>query len=88
MASISVLAIDDENLSLVPTFAQEHSLTEDGKIGGMMGAIRKNTLPQSLKKQLIDISKGAIVGVVELERRFCLFRLEEILPATLEGRLK
>lgn len=69
-------------------FAKEHSLTEDGKIGGMMGAIRKNTLPQSLKEKLIGISTGAIAGVVELEGRFCLFRLEEILPATLEGRLK
>ncbi len=64
--------------------AREYSLTEDRIVNGMMGPVSRGTLPDKLRAAIDVASPMEIVGPIELEERHGLFRLEQILPASLE----
>ncbi len=69
--------------------AQEYSLTEDRFFNGMMGAISRGKLPDNLRAAIDTASAGEIVGPMEINNHYCLFRLEKILPASLgDAQLK
>ena len=68
--------------------AQEYSLTDDRIVNGMMGPVSRGQMPDSLRT-LVDLSSpGELVGPIELEGLYCLFRVEQFLPASLEGQVK
>ena len=68
--------------------AQEYSITDDRILNGMMGAVSRGQMPDNLRA-LIDLSSpGEVVGPIEIEQAYCLFRVEQFLPASLEGQLK
>lgn len=68
--------------------AQEYSVTDDRILNGMMGAVSRGQMPDSLRA-LIDLSSpGEVIGPIEIEQWYCLFRVEQFLPASLEGQLK
>ncbi|MGJ5674104.1 MAG: peptidylprolyl isomerase [Nostochopsis sp.] len=64
--------------------AREYSLTEDRIVNGMMGPLSRGTLPDKLRAAIDVASPMEIVGPIELEERYGLFRVEQILPASLE----
>ncbi|MGL4503690.1 MAG: peptidylprolyl isomerase, partial [Planktothrix sp.] len=55
---------------------------------GMMGAVPLNQLPPGIRDAISSAQPGEIVGPMELEGRYSLLRLEQRIPATLEGQLK
>ncbi|MDJ0734157.1 MAG: peptidylprolyl isomerase [Nostocaceae cyanobacterium] len=64
--------------------AREYSLTDDRIVNGMMGPVSRGSMPDILRAS-VDIAKpGELVGPIELDGKYGLFRLEEILPASLE----
>jgi parvulin-like peptidyl-prolyl isomerase len=64
--------------------AKEYSLADERFFNGMMGPISRGTLPDTLRA-LVDAAKpGQLIGPIELEGRYGLFRLEHFLPASLE----
>jgi parvulin-like peptidyl-prolyl isomerase len=64
--------------------AREYSLTDDRLVNGMMGLVSRGTLPDILKN-LIDFAKvGEIIGPIEIEGRYGLFRVEQFLDASLD----
>lgn len=64
--------------------AREYSITEDRIANGMMGPISRGTLPDKLRAA-IDLAKvGELVGPIEVEGRWGVFRVEQFLPASLE----
>ena len=64
--------------------AQEYSLSEDRIVNGMMGPVGRGTLPDKLRAA-IDLAKpGELLGPLELDNRFILFRVDKVLPASLE----
>lgn len=66
------------------TLAKEYSFTEDRVFNGMMGAVSRGTLPENLKN-IVDFAKvGEILGPIEIEGRYGLFRVEQFLDASLE----
>jgi len=68
--------------------AQEFSITDDRLVNGMMGAVSRGQMPDALRA-LIDLaSPGEVIGPIEIEQWYCLFRVEQFLPASLEGQLK
>jgi parvulin-like peptidyl-prolyl isomerase len=64
--------------------AREHSLTEERLANGMMGAISIGTLPEPLLSEVIKAEAGTILGPLQVEGRWGLFRVEQFLPSSLE----
>ncbi|TAF09224.1 MAG: peptidylprolyl isomerase [Nostocales cyanobacterium] len=65
--------------------AQEYSLADERVFNGMMGPISRGSLPDILRAAVDAATPGQIIGPIELEGRFSLFRLEQILSASLEN---
>lgn len=64
--------------------AREYSLTDDRVVNGMMGLVSRGTLPDILKN-LVDFARvGEILGPVEIEAKYGLFRVEQFIDASLE----
>lgn len=68
--------------------AQEYSVTDDRIVNGMMGPISRGQLPDALRALVEIANPGEIIGPIDIEGWYCLFRLEKFLPASLEGQLK
>ncbi|MDJ0796663.1 MAG: peptidylprolyl isomerase [Calothrix sp. MO_167.B12] len=64
--------------------AREYSLTDDRMVNGMMGAISRGKMPDILRAEVDIASPGKIVGPIELNGKYGLFRIEQYLPASLE----
>lgn len=64
--------------------AQEYSLAEDRLFNGMIGTISRGKLPDKLRAAIDKASVKEIVGPLEIDNYWCLFRIEQILPASLE----
>jgi parvulin-like peptidyl-prolyl isomerase len=68
--------------------AKEHSIAAEKAYNGMMGAILVSQLPPAIRDGISSAQSGDLVGPMELEGRYSLLRLEQRIPATLEGQLK
>jgi len=64
--------------------AREYSLADDKIVNGMMGPVSRGTMPDKLRAAVDVASPGDILGPVELESRYGLFRVEQLLPESLE----
>jgi parvulin-like peptidyl-prolyl isomerase len=64
--------------------AKEYSLADERVFNGMMGPISRGTIPDILRAEVDATTPGKLINPIEIEGRFALFRLEQILPASLE----
>jgi parvulin-like peptidyl-prolyl isomerase len=64
--------------------AREHSVADDRFTNGMMGPVSRGTMPDTIRSAVDSANPGDLIGPLELESRWALFRLEQILPATLD----
>ncbi len=64
--------------------AREYSLADDKVVNGMMGPVSRGTLPDILRAAVDVASTGTVIGPLELEGRFGLFRVEQFLTASLD----
>lgn len=64
--------------------AKEYSLAEDRMVNGMMGPVSRGTIPDQLRAVIDAANTGEVVGPIEIEGRYGLFRVEQFLPASLE----
>lgn len=64
--------------------AREYSIVDDRIVNGMMGPVNRGTMPDLLRAAVDSVSQRDIVGPLELEGRWGLFRVEQFLPASLE----
>jgi parvulin-like peptidyl-prolyl isomerase len=64
--------------------AKEYSLADDRVVNGMMGPVSRGTLPDILRAAIDIATPGSLVGPIELEERYGLFRVEQFLSASLE----
>lgn len=64
--------------------AKEYSLAEDRMVNGMMGPVSRGTIPDQLRALIDTANPGEVVGPIEIEGRYGLFRVEQFLPASLE----
>lgn len=65
--------------------AREHSVADDRIANGMMGPVSRGTMPDTIRAAIDAASPGDLVGPLEIEKRWALFRVEQVLPATLEN---
>ncbi|MBD1843753.1 peptidylprolyl isomerase [Cyanobacteria bacterium FACHB-63] len=66
--------------------AREHSIADDRIANGMMGPVSRGTMPDEVRAVIDSANVGDIVGPIELENRWALFRIEEVIPATLDNQ--
>jgi len=64
--------------------AQEYSLAEERVFNGMMGPVCRGTMPDILRAAVDAATIGQLIGPIDIEGRFGLFRVEQFLPASLE----
>ncbi|MBW4522497.1 MAG: peptidylprolyl isomerase [Scytolyngbya sp. HA4215-MV1] len=64
--------------------AQQYSIAEDRVANGMMGPVSRGTMPDTLRALVDAAVAGDLVGPVEIEKNWGLFRVEQLLPASLE----
>lgn len=68
--------------------AQRYSLDDTSRTGGMLPPIAREALSDDLRAALEATQAGELVGPLAVDDRWCLFRLEKILPAALEGDIQ
>ncbi|USR91485.1 peptidylprolyl isomerase [Phormidium yuhuli AB48] len=68
--------------------AKQHSVTNDSSLGGLMGTLQMGQLPPEIRGQLAGHGVGDIIGPLEVEGRYTILRIEQILPAAYEGDLR
>ncbi|MBW4468424.1 MAG: peptidylprolyl isomerase [Pegethrix bostrychoides GSE-TBD4-15B] len=64
--------------------AREYSLTDDKIMNGMVGPVSRGSMPDLLRAAIDLAAAGAVVGPIGMEERWGLFRIEAMLPATLD----
>ncbi len=64
--------------------AKEYSLADERVFNGMMGPISRGTIPDILRASIDATTPGQLIKPMEIEGRFALFRLEQIIPASLD----
>jgi parvulin-like peptidyl-prolyl isomerase len=64
--------------------AREYSLTDDRIVNGMMGPVSRGSLPDVMRAAIDTASPGEVVGPLELDGRWGLFKIEQFIPASLE----
>ncbi len=64
--------------------AREYSITPERNVNGMMGAVSVASLPEDLKPSMIGAVSGQIIGPVEIDKHWCLFRVEQLLESTFD----
>lgn len=64
--------------------AREYSISDEKVANGMMGPVSRGTLPDALRAAVDSASPGELIGPLEIEKHWVIFRVEQFLPATLE----
>jgi parvulin-like peptidyl-prolyl isomerase len=64
--------------------AQEYSKSDERVANGMMGPVSRGTMPDGLRAAIDSANPGTLVGPMQIENYWALFRVEQFLPATLE----
>ena len=64
--------------------AREYSLTDDRIFNGMMGAISRGKMPDILRAKIDIANEGNVIGPIEIDGKYVLFRIEQYLKASLE----
>jgi parvulin-like peptidyl-prolyl isomerase len=78
------LATQIEEGASFEQLAREYSIADDRVLNGMMGPVSRGVLPDMLRAAVDSASLGELIGPLELEGRWLLFRVEQFLPASLE----
>lgn len=64
--------------------AQEYSIADERIFNGMMGLISRGNLPDLVRAAVDVAAPGDIVGPFATEQGWALFRVEQLLPASLD----
>ena len=68
--------------------AKQHSVVDDAVVGGVMSPVIRGQMPDVIRKATENVVIGQIVGPFKIDDRYCLLKVEQFLPASLEGSLK
>ncbi|RCJ29880.1 hypothetical protein A6769_35110 [Nostoc punctiforme NIES-2108] len=68
--------------------AKQFSIVDDSVVGGVMGSVMRGQMPKPIYEATESAQQGQIIGPLEIEGRYCLLKIEQLLPVKLEGELK
>lgn len=91
---LSRLVVDDQELAeelksqleegaRFEQLAREYSLSNDRIVNGMVGVVSRGQLPDAFRAAIDTTSPEDILGPLEIEGKWCLFRVEQFIPASL-----
>jgi parvulin-like peptidyl-prolyl isomerase len=61
---------------------------DDAVVGGVMGAISREEMPDFIQAATLNVIPGQIIDPFEIDDLYYLLKVEEVLSATLAGELK
>lgn len=64
--------------------AREYSKADERISNGMMGAVSRGTMPDLLRAAIDSANPGDLVGPIQIENYWAIFRVEQLIPATLD----
>ena len=64
--------------------ARQYSVAPEKATNGMMGLLRRGELPDQLRGLVDNAKPGEILGPLEIDQKWTVFRLDSLLPASLE----
>jgi parvulin-like peptidyl-prolyl isomerase len=64
--------------------AREYSKADERISNGMMGAVSRGTMPDVLRAEVDSANLGDLIGPMQIENYWAIFRVEQLIPATLE----
>jgi len=64
--------------------AREYSKADERISNGMMGAVSRGTMPDVLRAEVDSANPGDLIGPMQIENYWAIFRVEQLIPATLE----
>jgi len=68
--------------------AQKYSLTDDRYVNGVMPPLLIIQLPENTQETVLVTTPGTTIGPFSVEGGYCLLRVEQFIPATLDNLLK
>lgn len=74
--------------SNIEQFAQGDKEGENSNVEIIRGPTFRRNLPADLNDKVDSVPIGELLGPLEINGRWCLFQVERILPAALEGQVK
>ncbi|WP_071515773.1 peptidylprolyl isomerase [Geitlerinema sp. PCC 9228] len=77
-----------ENPDNFVSLVKEHSIARDRNRYGMLGPVPVGQLPKAIQEVVQDREIGEILGPVEYENNYQIFRIEDTIAASLSGELK
>jgi parvulin-like peptidyl-prolyl isomerase len=79
------LATQIEEGASFEQLAREYSIADDRVLNGMMGPVSRGVLPDIVRAGVDSVQPGEVIGPLEVEERWLLFRVEQFLPASIEN---
>ncbi|NJP09435.1 MAG: peptidylprolyl isomerase [Leptolyngbyaceae cyanobacterium RU_5_1] len=64
--------------------AREYSKADERIANGMMGPVSRGTMPDALRAAIDSTNPSSLIGPMQIENYWAIFRVEQFLPATLE----
>lgn len=64
--------------------ARDYSKADERISNGMMGAVSRGTMPDLLRAAIDSADPGDLVGPMQIENYWAIFRVEQLIPATLD----
>lgn len=64
---------------------KEFSITNERNIRGLIGPVSLGTLPEEVKSAIEGANPGQIVGPFKIDSYWCVFRVEEFQPASIDN---
>jgi hypothetical protein len=68
--------------------AKQYSIAEDAFMGGAMGLVSKDALPEQISVALGNVVEGQIVGIIDYEETYCIVKVEKIVAPTLDDEVR
>ena len=68
--------------------AKQYSTVDDAVVGGVMGPVIRAQMPEMVREATENAQVGQIIGPLKIDGRYCVLKVEQLLPALLEGALK
>lgn len=67
---------------------QEHSVATDRISNGMMGPVSRGAMPDTVRASVDIANTGELIGPLEIDGFWYLFRVENLLPAALDKQMR
>lgn len=77
-----------ENKTTLEQVVKEYSLMNTSQVKVLRGLTRRQNLSPEIRQAITSAKVGELVGAVEMVGKWCLFKIEQVIPAVLDKQLQ